>query len=86
MDISELKKLLKSENILIGTDRVLKNLRKGLIERIVISSNCSDEVVDEIKHLASLNKSVVESLNIPNEELGTLCKKPFSVSVLGFLK
>jgi ribosomal protein L30E len=41
------------------------------------------DVEQEIAHLASLCKADVVRLDVPNTELGVICKKPFSIMVLG---
>lgn len=81
----EIRKILGTDKLIIGTDRTIKALRDSRVKKVVISSNCSAEDVEEINSLATLNK--VEVINIPetNEELGIICKKPFRVSVLAFV-
>ncbi|MBC8501384.1 MAG: ribosomal L7Ae/L30e/S12e/Gadd45 family protein [Nanoarchaeota archaeon] len=86
MKIGEIKKILKSEKLLIGTDRVLKNLRNSKVEKVFVSSNCAKDVFDDINHFASFSEASVEQLDIPNDELGVVCKKSFSVSVIGILR
>ena len=86
MSTDEIKKLLKSDKLVIGTDRVLKGLRKGELEKVFLALNCNEETKGDIKHFAELSDAKVEELEIPNEELGILCKKVFSVSVIGILK
>ena len=85
-NIEDIKKELKEKKILIGTDRVVKNLVTGKLDKIYLSSNCSDDVKKEIKHYSKLNNTKVIQLKLPNDELGAVCKKPFSISVLGVLK
>jgi len=84
--VDEIKKLLGSEKLIIGTDRVMKNLRANKLEKIFISSNCDKGTLDDIKHYTEITETKVEELNMPNDELGVICKKPFSVSVIGILK
>ncbi|MFC2135838.1 ribosomal L7Ae/L30e/S12e/Gadd45 family protein [Bacteroidota bacterium] len=84
--IGEIKKLLGNEKLIIGTDRVLKSLKSGKIEKVFYSSNADSKVVAELKHLALLSEVKVEEAGVTNDELGTFCKKPFSVSVIGILK
>ena len=85
-EISEIKKALKEKKAVIGTDRVINNMRLGKIEKVDLTSNCPESVKDEIKHFSKLSNAKVVQLKIPNDELGTVCKKPFSISVLGVAK
>ncbi len=82
-NISEIRKLLKEKNIIIGTDRTLKNLKLGKIKKVYLSFNCSETLSKSIKHYSELSKASVVKLKYPNDELGVLCKKPFPISVLG---
>jgi len=82
----EIKKLIKAKNLAIGTERTIKNLKLGRVEKVIISSNCTDKVVDDLNYYASLNKTETMKVHYPNDELGVICKKPFSISVLSILK
>ena len=83
---TEIKKLIKSKKIVIGTKRTIKNLKLGKVEKVLISSNCSESMVNDLNHYASLDKTEIIKVNYLNEELGAMCKKPFSISVLSILK
>lgn len=85
-DIDEIKKLLKTDKIIIGTEKTKKELKAGNVSKIFISSNCQEDVEEEINHYAKLANTTVIKLNLPNDELGVLCKKQFSISILGILK
>jgi len=84
--LTEFKKLLKSNAIIIGTDRTKKYIRRGNIEKVFLSSNCPKSVKDEMDHYASLSKAEIVNLQFPNDELGIICKKPHHISVLSLLK
>ncbi len=82
-NIAEIRKLLKQKNIIIGTEKTLKNLKLGKISKVYLSSNCQEKTINIIKHYSKLSKASLIRLKYPNDELGILCKKPFSISVLG---
>jgi len=83
---AELANELKSKKVIIGTDRVIKNIRLGKISKVYLSSNCKESVESDISHYGKLGDIKVIKLSLSNEELGVLCKKPFSISVLGLVK
>ena len=83
---ADIKKLVKSGHILIGTDRVVKSLRLGKVQKVLMSSNCPSGVEKDIMHYAGLSGAEFEKLEFPNDELGVICKKPFSISVLALPK
>lgn len=83
MPTDEIKKLLGTENLIIGTERTTKMLKKGDLKKIFLAKNASEETKKDIDYYAELSGVEVETLNETNEEIGTLCKKPFSISVIG---
>jgi len=83
---TEIKKLVKTKNLVIGTERTIKNLKLDRVEKIIISSNCAENVINDLSHYAGLSKAETVKVNYPNDELGIICKKPFSISVLSILK
>ena len=81
-NVEEIKKLMKEGKIIIGTKTVIKSLRNNSIEKVFLASNCKAETVDEIEHGSKLNSIPVVRIRYPNDELGVICKKPFSISAL----
>jgi len=82
----DLKKLLATKRAVIGTDETLKHLRAGNIETVFLSANCPETVKKDIEHYSKLARTSIEQLDVPNEEIGALCRKPFPISVLSVLK
>lgn len=82
MSMKELKEALEDKNLTIGTETTLKKLRNGELKTIFLAKNCPSKVRDTIKHYAKISKVNVLELDIKNEELGIICKKLFSISVL----
>ena len=83
MSVDEIKKLLKSKVLIIGADRVLKALKNKEIVKIFLASNAPAALVKDVEYYSSLSKVEIEKLDIPNDELGIACKKPFSISAIG---
>ena len=86
MTVTEIKENLKNKRIILGTDLTIKQLKRGNLVKVFVSSNCPSRIKEDVTHYSKLGSSAVESLDIPNVELGTICKKPYSVSVVGLLK
>lgn len=84
--LDEIKKLLKEKKLIFGSDRVVKGVRKGTIGKVFICQNPKPSVGADIEHLAKIAGVEIVKLPYPNDELGTVCKKPFSISVLGILR
>jgi len=85
-EIVAIRKLLKGKGIIIGSEKTLKNLKLGKISKVYLSSNCPEKVKDSVEYYSKLSKASIVKLKYPNDELGVLCKKPFSISVLSVPK
>ena len=85
-NIEEIKKLLKTKKLIIGTERTIKNIKLGRIDRVFLSANCPEKVEEDINYYKKMGDFKVIKLEHPNDELGAICKKPFLISVLSILK
>jgi large subunit ribosomal protein L30e len=85
-DVIEIRKLSEGGKLAIGTQTVIKKLKTGKVSRVFVTSNCPAEVKADVERYAALSKAEVVHLGIPNEELGVVCKKPFSISIAGLVK
>jgi len=79
----ELKSKIQAGNAIIGNSRVVKALQAGKIKTVFIAKNCPTKIRDDLLYYAKLAGAEVVGLEQNNEELGTICKKNFFVSVVG---
>ena len=86
IDSAEIKKILKAGNVVIGTEKAIKNLKLGKVQKILVSSNCPANVERDLDYYAGLSGAEFHKIHYANDELGVICKKPFSISVLALLK
>lgn len=86
MSLAELKKLVENKKLLLGTDRTMKEMKMGKVKKIFLASNCKKEIKEDILHDAKQAGVEVSQLDVNNEELGVVVKKPFAVSVICLLK
>lgn len=84
--VREIREMIEKRKAIIGADRVLKELYKNNLKKVFVASNCPQRLSKDVDYYAGLNKIEVVKLAQQNEELGVICKKPFSISVLGFSK
>nr|AIF00801.1 ribosomal protein L30e (RP-L30e, RPL30) [uncultured marine group II/III euryarchaeote KM3_139_C07] len=84
--IKEIKQLLKTKKLVFGTEQTIKNLKQNKLEKFFISSNCNQETKEDLQHYSKISKIEATPLQNSNKDIGILCKKPFSISVLGVLK
>ena len=85
-NLGDIKKNLKTDKLVIGTERTLKSLQLGKLSKVFTSSKTTKDIVDDFEHYCNLTKTELVRLDVPNDELGTICKKPFPISVMGLLK
>ena len=85
-NIEEIKTKLDKSKAVLGANATIKKLRNDKISKIFVSSTVKESTKEDIVYYSGLNKIEVVELNYPNDELGALCRKPFSVSVIGILK
>lgn len=81
--VAEIKKHLVSGKLVIGAGRNLKQLRQSKLEKIYLSANCKPKTREDVNRLCKLGKIECVDLSQTNDEMGVVCKKPFSISVLG---
>jgi len=81
----EIQKAIKDEKIIIGTDRVIKGLKKGEVKKVIITTNAPEIVKEDISHYGKLAGAEIIIEKITNEELKEICKKPFNISIIGFI-
>ncbi|MBR9690732.1 hypothetical protein GOV08_03530 [Candidatus Woesearchaeota archaeon] len=84
--VEEIRKLVEENKAVIGTEKTIKELRTGRISKVFIAQNTNEEVKADLKKNSKISGIEVVELEIKNDEFGTICKKPFPISVLGRLK
>jgi large subunit ribosomal protein L30e len=80
--MDELRNALKEATVTFGTEGTLKKLRNGKAKKVFISSNCPESTKKRIEYYTKIGKIELVKLDIPGDEIGMVCKKPFSISVL----
>ncbi|MCK4967530.1 MAG: ribosomal L7Ae/L30e/S12e/Gadd45 family protein [Candidatus Aenigmarchaeota archaeon] len=77
----EIKNAIIEKTIIIGTNKTLKALEKKEIKQVVIANTCPKDIIDKVNN--DSKKLKITSVNISAKNLGVICRKPFSVCVLG---
>ncbi|MEM4260799.1 MAG: ribosomal L7Ae/L30e/S12e/Gadd45 family protein [Candidatus Woesearchaeota archaeon] len=85
-NVDELKKIIINQKVVIGTNQVIKRLKQGALTKVFVASNCPEHTMKDILHYTNISKIDLVTLDVPNSELGIICKKPFFVSTIGVLK
>lgn len=82
--LEKIKEALKKKELVFGTEKTLKNLKKGKTKTVFLSSNTPKKIREEIKHYASLGNVEIIELDLPDKEIGLLTKRRHSVSVFSY--
>lgn len=85
VDVKSIRKSIESNNVVFGLKETVKNVKLGNVSTVYISSNLPDTAKNDLMRYCKISKFKIVSLGDSNEELGVICKKPFSVSVLSVL-
>ena len=80
--VKEIKTSLQEGRLVVGSGSVLKAVKSGSVAKVFIALNCPNTTKETITRYAELAGIQVEELSQNNEELGTICKKNFFISIL----
>ncbi|MCD4760148.1 ribosomal L7Ae/L30e/S12e/Gadd45 family protein [archaeon] len=81
MTIDNLKKATKEKKLIIGTERTIKKLKTTTVKEVFISKNCPPALKKEVKKYGEIAGIQITELKETNEEIGAICKKPFSINL-----
>ena len=84
--IKEIKSTLKDGKVVLGTEQTIKLIKQDNLKKVFLSSNCKKDIKADLQKYAKISKVELVDVSVPNRELGVVCKKPFSISVIGVLK
>lgn len=71
----------EQDQVVIGTEESVKEM-DGL-ETVVIAANAPAALREQVTDAAEEADTAVEEADIDSDELGSLCMKPFTASVVG---
>lgn len=78
----EIRKGKDEGNLIMGFKEVMKGIESRDVEKVILAGNCPEELKESVKEE---NIDLVQS-EMSNKRIGTICGKPFNVSVLGVSK
>ena len=83
--LKELKTELQEGKLIIGLERVMKELKAGHLSKVFLAKNSRNDVKGDLTYYTGLSSVPLVELSLDNEELGIFCKKNFFVSVVGIV-
>ncbi len=84
MSVEILKLALKDKKFTFGVNETIKKLKLGKVDHIFLAKDCNSIDRDLILNYKKQGKINVFELEISASDIGALCKKQFSISVLSY--
>ena len=82
----EISLALEKNNLLIGFRESYKKLLNNNLSKIYVCNNSREDIRLLFENCLKSGEKKINFLDISNEKLGLLSKKPFNVSVVSILK
>lgn len=83
---SEINEAVKKRNLLMGSNSVFKELKKGGLGKVICASNLPSARKKDLNHYASVSGIEVKEFDGDSAMLGETCGKPFSILLIGIKK
>jgi large subunit ribosomal protein L30e len=74
-----------SGEVVVGTKRSLKAIRRGDAKLVIVAANCPRDVFSDASYYARLGGTPLHVFEKNSRELGLACGKPFTVNVVTIL-
>lgn len=85
MDVSRaIRRAVDTGKVVMGERETLRYAREGKIKLAVVASNCRASALEELKGILKEEGHIYEFPG-PGIELGSVCGKPFLISMLGIM-
>ncbi len=84
--VAEIRKSIEKNKLTMGRDETVKNIKRGNITKVYMTNNIDTKLKEDLEYYSENFGIEIVSLDIDQAQLGVVCKKPFPISVIGFLK
>ena len=78
----EIKMALSQKTLIVGTRRVVKELKSKRVKSVFVASNAPSEISKDLQHYSEISKTPLHQFNGTGKQLGTFLGKPFSVATV----
>ncbi len=80
--VREIRLTVESGKVEFGFRKATKNALFGKVKLFVVAENTPKDMADDVKHYASLSNVPVIEFKGTSVQLGSICGKPFPITVL----
>jgi len=82
----QIKESIANNSAIIGSKRVLKDIKTGNVDLVVVAKNCPENIKKDVEHYSKVGNLKLEEFDGTGKDLGTFCGKPFSIAILAIKK
>lgn len=86
MNTEEIRKLLEQGKLIIGRNETQKALEAKKLASILMAANVPESEAAAMNDYAEMSDVPVTVLEARNDQLGTICRKPFPIAFCGVMK
>ncbi len=86
MHEKEIKGALKGNRLIVGSREVLKNLRRGKVEAVFITSNCPKHLESRARYYSRLSEVKIVEFGGNSMQLGEVCGRPYKTLMAGIAR
>ncbi len=79
-----LKDAVKNQKLIFGAKQTIKKIKTGELKQIFIARDCPEDIREDVLRFAKMAGVEVSEEQITSQEIGSICKKAFSINVLCF--
>ena len=83
---NDIKEAMKEKKLLIGSNSVIRAMKKGGLQVVICASNLPAERKKELEKHASALDIVIKDFGNNSANLGEACGKPFNILLIGIKK
>lgn len=82
----EIKDAIKEGKLLIGSEKIFKEVKQGSVNTVIHASNCPETSKRDLNYYSKHFGIELKRFNGSSVELGELCGKPFNILLVGIKK
>ncbi|MFT4249918.1 MAG: ribosomal L7Ae/L30e/S12e/Gadd45 family protein [Candidatus Woesearchaeota archaeon] len=82
MNTQEIRQLVEQDKLVIGYNEVRQAIIDKAVSSVLIATNAEQARADAMKDYCLLSEVTCETTPLRNDQVGTACRKPFSISFI----
>ena len=82
---NDIRLAVDTGEVALGAKQVMKSIERNLAKLIIIATGSKEDIANDIKYFANISEMKVEKFIGNSMELGSICGKPYSVSMLAII-